>query len=92
MRVFERKADTKNATLHLPQSDALEKYITAPVVKPSPDALISVVVSLPIGDVKLTFRKRNIMGNNTASQLSAQNFERAFMAALTPILGTVEKV
>ena len=60
--------------------------------KPNVDAVISVVVTLPFGEVRLKFKKRHVMSNNTAGQLSKANLERAFLNALEPVLGRVETV
>ena len=82
-------------TLHLPRVEqGVEPKEVTPMAieKPSQDAVISVVISLPTGEIKLGFRKRNVAGNSTASQLSASNFERAFRGALEKLLGSVDKV
>ena len=79
------KADPEPEILSVPMGDPKPE-------KPSKDAIIRVLVKLPIGDVRCEFIKRNIMGNIAASRLTQQEFSRAIQKGLEGLLGGMEVV
>jgi hypothetical protein len=58
--------------------------------KSKTDAVISVVVSLPSGDLVFSLQKRNVMGNIHPSRLNVNEFKNAMIRGLEPLLGRVE--
>ncbi len=58
--------------------------------KSTKDAVVSVSITLPTGEIKFSFTKRNVFDNAVKSRLNEREFKNCIREALKPLLGGVE--
>ena len=56
------------------------------------DAVISVTVSLPSGEFSFRFLKRDVLSNVPNHRLTRQEFKRAIVDGLVPLMGRVDEL
>lgn len=89
-RTQKRLERQQRKTLTLP-TDVPEKEIPALLVpkEKSEDGVISITVSTPNGEFSYKFVKPNIRANMNLGRMTREEFRKAFINGLSPLLGSV---